>query len=77
MIFGLTGVMTYVCNMLLREVLEALRQLRPKVVVFTSVPIAGSHARSAPPGNVITPAADDAAADMLSMAVTFSKGKMH
>lgn len=33
-----------------RDVLLALRRLRPAVVVFTSVPIAGSHARSAPPG---------------------------
>lgn len=33
-----------------REVLQALRAIQPKVAVFTSVPIAGSHARSAPPG---------------------------
>jgi len=34
----------------LRDVVGALRALRPQVVVFTSVPIAGSYARSAPPG---------------------------
>eukprot|EP00878_Enallax_costatus_P046880 GHUV01057192.1.p1 GENE.GHUV01057192.1~~GHUV01057192.1.p1 ORF type:complete len:114 (+),score=37.40 GHUV01057192.1:307-648(+) len=35
-----------------REVCEALRACRPSVVIFTSVPIAGSHQRSAPPGTL-------------------------
>ncbi|KAF8064668.1 hypothetical protein HT031_003470 [Scenedesmus sp. PABB004] len=46
-----------------REVCEALRAARPSVAVFTSVPIAGSHHRAAPPGTL---AAHWQAAAMLS-----------
>jgi hypothetical protein len=33
-----------------REVCKALQACRPSAVVFTTVPIAGSHHRAAPPG---------------------------
>jgi putative N-acetylmannosamine-6-phosphate epimerase len=48
-----------------REVLEALRLLHPKVAVFTSVPIAGSHARSAPPGDRYLTAVVDDVSDVM------------
>lgn len=44
------GTMCVCAVCVLREVLQALRSIKPRVAVFTSVPIAGSHARSAPPG---------------------------
>ena len=36
-----------------REVVMALRGLRPSVVIFTSVAIGGGRARAAPPGETL------------------------